>query len=146
MLAVTRQHTLAAAHRLYDYNGRCERLHGHNYRIEVTVSARGLNALGMVVDFADIKRQLLDALDQAWDHRTLLYDRDPLCAQLSAILDDGSICAVPFNPTAENMAAYLGEVFFPQVLRQSGLPQDLRVDSVAVHETEGSQARWSREA
>lgn len=144
MLQITREHVIAAAHRLYDYEGRCERLHGHNYRICVTLSAPQCNRLGMVADFADIKATLFGALDAAWDHRTLLYTKDPLCARLAAILDDGSLCAVPFNPTAENMATWLGEVFFPAVLRDSHMPQDLVIEAVVVHETEGSAACWSR--
>ncbi|MBQ9406617.1 MAG: 6-carboxytetrahydropterin synthase [Desulfovibrio sp.] len=144
MLQITRQHVISAAHRLYDYDGRCERLHGHNYRIEVTIGAPTLDRQGMVVDFAEIKKHLFGALDAAWDHRTLLYVHDPLCGHLSAVLDDASLCPVPFNPTAENMAAYLGEEFFPAVLRQADLSRVLTVDSVVVHETEGSSARWSR--
>lgn len=144
MMQITRAHSISAAHRLYDYDGRCERLHGHNYRIEATLSAPRLNRLGMVVDFAEVKKTLFEALDAAWDHRTLLFTQDPLCARLAAALDDDSLCPVPFNPTAENMAAYLGEEFFPAVLRQAGMPEELRVDAVVVHETEGSAARWSR--
>ncbi|MBO4301677.1 MAG: 6-carboxytetrahydropterin synthase [Desulfovibrio sp.] len=145
MLQITRDHVISAAHRLYDYDGRCERLHGHNYRIEVTLSAPALNRLGMVVDFAEIKKTLFAALDAAWDHRTLLYSKDPLCVHLAAVLDDASLCPVPFNPTAENMAAWLGEHLFPSAMREHGMPEGIRVDSVVVHETEGSAARWSRE-
>ena len=145
MLQITRKHVFAAAHRLYDYEGQCERLHGHNYRVEVTLSAAALNRLGMVMDFAEVKEVLFGALDACWDHRTLLFERDPLCGSLGALLADGSICPVPFNPTAENMAAYLGENLFPEVMRRRGL-DGVRLDAVTVHETDHSAARWSREA
>ncbi|MCR5562090.1 MAG: 6-carboxytetrahydropterin synthase [Desulfovibrio sp.] len=145
MISVTREHVIAAAHRLYDYNGRCERLHGHNYRIALTLDAPGLDALGMVADFSVIKKVLFAALDEEWDHRTLLYVKDPLCARLAAILDDGSIRPVPFNPTAENMAAWLGETFFPAVLRHAGMDAGVRPAAVRVHETDGSCALWSRD-
>ncbi|MBO4313331.1 MAG: 6-carboxytetrahydropterin synthase, partial [Desulfovibrio sp.] len=70
---------------------------------------------------------------------------DPLCAQLAAILDDGSIRPVPFNPTAENMAAWLGETFFPAVMRRAGMDARVRPAAVRVHETDGSCALWSRD-
>ncbi|MBQ9452645.1 MAG: 6-carboxytetrahydropterin synthase [Desulfovibrio sp.] len=144
MMQITREHVISSAHRLYDYDGRCERLHGHNYRIEATLSAPQVNRLGMIADFAEIKKILFGSLDAVWDHRTLLYTKDPLCAKLASVLDDDSLCPVPFNPTAENMAAYLGEEFFPSVIREAGMLEDLRIDKVVVHETDGSSACWSR--
>ena len=144
MIEITREHTIAAAHRLYEYGGRCERLHGHNYRIRVTLISERLNELGMVADFVDVKRILFGALDEAWDHRTLLFAEDPLCAHLSAVLDDDSLRAVPFNPTAENMAAYLAEDLFPRAMAAAGM-KDVRVSAVTVFETDHSLARWTTE-
>ena len=109
MISITREHVIAAAHRLFDYCGRCERLHGHNYRIRVTLTASAMNSLGMVVDFADVKKVLFGALDEAWDHRTLLFSEDPLCGHLQSVLDDDSLRPVPFNPTAENIARWCTE-------------------------------------
>lgn len=144
MLSVTREHSFAAAHRLFDYNGQCERLHGHNYGISITLSQPELDSLGMVLDFAEIKNILLTRLDEAWDHKTLLYDQDPLTQQLIDILEDGSVCALPFNPTAENMAQYLGETFFPDILKEKGFPPNLEVTKVTVHETKNNYATWTK--
>ncbi len=147
MMHITRRHCISAAHRLYDYGGRCERLHGHNYQICLTLSAPELDELGMVADFGEVKQLLFGALDEAWDHRTLLYDKDPLCARLQALLeDDGSICPVPFNPTAENMAAWLATDFFPAVLERTGLGRRVFVRRVTVYETENNCASWEKDA
>ena len=143
MISVTKKHTFSAAHRLYDYNGQCEHLHGHNYQVELTITKENLNSLGMIVDFADIKHILLHALDKEWDHKTLLYAKDPLSHKLAEILTDGSVCTVPFNPTAENMAAYLGTEFFPQILRKMNMPKDLKIVKVTIFETEHNSASWS---
>ncbi|MBQ7617863.1 MAG: 6-carboxytetrahydropterin synthase [Desulfovibrio sp.] len=145
MLSVTSRHYLCAAHRLYDYNGSCERLHGHNYLIELTIRGEKLNAQGMVIDFAIIKKILLSALDENWDHRTLLYDQDPLCSKLGALLDDGSVAPVPFNPTAENIAQYLGQNFFPRLLKEKNF-LGLEVVSVTVFETAKNSATWTIDA
>ena len=143
MLTVSKRHFLATAHRLYDYNGKCERLHGHNYLIEITVTQPKRDEQGMIIDFAELNNTLLKSLDLAWDHKTLLYKSDPLCAALSEILKDGSVVPVPFNPTAENMASYLGEKFFPTVIAEK-LPTTLEVIRVTVFETENNAAtpRW----
>ena len=142
MITVTKKHTISTAHRIYDYNGQCERLHGHNYQIVLTISAPSLNNLGMVIDFADIKTKIISALDQAWDHKTLLYEKDPLCDKLLQILDDGSVLPCPFNPTAENMAAYLGDNFFPKIIAKYFPNQGLEVKTVTVFETQDNLATW----
>jgi len=142
MMEITREHVISAAHRLYEYGGRCERLHGHNYRILVTLTADKMNELGMVVDFVEVKRVLFGTLEEAWYHPTLLLEADPLARQLSDILDDGSVRVVPFNPTAENMAAYLAQTLFPKAMAAAGM-SGVRVSRVTVYETDGSSACWS---
>ena len=144
MLSITRRHTISLAHRLYDYEGKCERLHGHNYVIELTLTRTSLDALGMIVDFTRIKKVLLQTLDAAWDHRTLLYQKDPLSSALADILTDGSVCRVEFNPTAENMAQYLGATFFPKVLHDHFPDEDLAVTRITVYETPDNSATWER--
>jgi 6-pyruvoyltetrahydropterin/6-carboxytetrahydropterin synthase len=69
MFDVRVEKTIACAHRLFDYNGPCEELHGHNYRIEVTYSGRELDRFGMLVDFTDVKKvfhAVLDGLDHKY--------------------------------------------------------------------------------
>lgn len=72
----------SAAHSLKGQGGKCEEVHGHNYRVEVAIGARRLRGVGMVADFVEVRRRLDSILP---DHRMLneIYD---------------------FNPTAENLA------------------------------------------
>ncbi|MDO4839463.1 MAG: 6-carboxytetrahydropterin synthase [Desulfovibrionaceae bacterium] len=142
MIHITCRHSIAIAHRIFEYDGSCERLHGHNYRIEIGISAGALDSLGMIADFRVVKKTLYQALDEAWDHRTLLQDKDPLCASLQKILTDGSVCPVPFNPTAENMAAYLATSLFPDALEKAGMGT-LKVCFVTVFETDKNSATWT---
>lgn len=144
MIHITCRHSIAIAHRIFEYDGSCERLHGHNYRIEIDISAGKLDSLGMIADFRLVKKTLYQALDEAWDHRTLLQDKDPLCTPLQKLLTDGSVCPVPFNPTAENMAAYLATRLFPDALAKAGM-DDLTVCSVTVYETDKNSATWTRD-
>ena len=76
--------------------------------------------------------------------RTLLFSEDPLCGHLQSVLDDDSLRPVPFNPTAENMAAHLGTALFPEAMARAGM-EGVAVAAVTVYETDTSWATWSAE-
>ena len=85
MYYVTKTIEISAAHRLtLDYESKCTAIHGHNWIVTVYCRARELNANGMVTDFTDIKRRVMEPLDHSF-------------------LND----VVPFNPTAENLARWI---------------------------------------
>ena len=90
MFEVRVEKTIACAHRLFGYDGPCEALHGHNYRIEVAYVGRELDQFGMLVDFTDVKKAFYAVLETL-DH-TYLNDL-PHFRDLS--------------PSAENIAAYV---------------------------------------
>ena len=90
MFEVSVEKTVACAHRLFGYNGPCEALHGHNYRVIVTYSGDQLDEFGMLVDFTDIKKVFHAALDII-DH-TYLNDL-PMFRDVS--------------PSAENIARFI---------------------------------------
>jgi 6-pyruvoyltetrahydropterin/6-carboxytetrahydropterin synthase len=75
----------SAAHFLKDYKGKCEKVHGHTFHVEVAVDVRELDPTGIGIDFTEIKRALAATLP---DH---------------ALLND----VFPFNPSAENIARHL---------------------------------------
>ena len=114
MIIATRYHDISCGHRVVGHESKCRFLHGHNYRIHFHVQG-SLDHIGRVLDFSVIKATLCRWLEESWDHKMLMWEKDPL---LSAMLelDAGSICVVPFNPTAENMAQYLVEVIGPRLL------------------------------
>ena len=90
MFEVRVEKTIAAAHRLFDYDGPCEALHGHNYRIEVAYTGTELDRFGMLVDFTEIKKAFHAVLDTL-DHTYL--NELPAFQGLS--------------PSAENIAAHI---------------------------------------
>jgi 6-pyruvoyltetrahydropterin/6-carboxytetrahydropterin synthase len=97
-------------HRVYGHESKCSNLHGHNYKFVIhAIAKEGLDSVGRVVDFSEIKSVLCEWLEFNWDHKTLLYHIDPLSQTLSYLQaqDSGSglnIVDVVFNPTAENIA------------------------------------------
>jgi 6-pyruvoyltetrahydropterin/6-carboxytetrahydropterin synthase len=70
MFTVFKDFTFAAAHAIRGHAGGCENLHGHNYRVRVHAAAAELDALGMVVDFADLKAAIAETLGR-FDHRVI---------------------------------------------------------------------------
>lgn len=89
---VFKETDFAAAHFLREYHGKCENLHGHNYRVRVYVGADELDSEGMVVDFVELKRAMLQVLERL-DHRNI-NDIPPFDA---------------LNSTSEHLARYIAE-------------------------------------
>lgn len=109
--------SFSAAHSLRGYQGDCERLHGHNYRVEVVVISDALDAVGIVMDFRDLKQALKGVLKEL-DHQYL--NELPFFAAC--------------NPSAENIAAHV----FGRL--QALVPSPARLHEVAVWENESSCA------
>lgn len=95
-----------AAHRIRGHPGKCAYLHGHTYRLELTVSAPGLDGMGMVMDFDDLERLVRKAVLDGWDHATLLAAGDPLAAAIASVQAEAPerVVELPGPPTAEVMA------------------------------------------
>ena len=136
MILASRYHDISCGHRVVGHENKCRHLHGHNYRIIFNCASLGnkkLDSVGRVIDFGVIKERLCQWLEDNWDHKFLMWEKDPLVPNLQAIhemmdpttksyLNDfaDSFVYVPFNPTAENMAIYLVEVVGPQQLEGTG--------------------------
>jgi len=110
-MKVERQIEICCAHRLFDYNGKCENLHGHNYIVTLSLENyepfKGDRNGGMFIDFAILK-EFLKAVDEAWDHKTMLYHLDPLADYL--IKAGMKVVLCKHNPTAENMVYMIAEM------------------------------------
>lgn len=118
---VTRYHDISMGHRVHGHESKCAFLHGHNYRIFFTCTAPELDSVGRIIDFGVIKEVLCSWLEENWDHKFLLWEKDdstlPLILGLrtvnegfgeySRILKKLGIVKVSFNPTAENMGEFL---------------------------------------
>jgi 6-pyruvoyltetrahydropterin/6-carboxytetrahydropterin synthase len=119
MFEVTIEETFAAGHALRNYRGKCENVHGHNYRCQVTVEGEQLDEVGLLVDFVELKRvvhSVLDRLDHVW-----LNDFPPFNT---------------INPSAENIAKYI----YDEVLAGLGKRDGVRLAYVKLWETDTSSA------
>lgn len=102
MYTVTRRIEFCYGHRLLDYSGKCRYLHGHNGVAVVTAAAEELDSRGMVIDFADLKKDISGWIDEHLDHRMLLRQDDPILPLLREFGEP--VFAMDTNPTAENIA------------------------------------------
>lgn len=123
-ITASRYHDISAGHRVYQHESKCAHLHGHNYRIHFEVEAMSgaanhLDSIGRVIDFSVIKAQLCMWLEDNWDHKFLVWKDDPW-AKMLCMLDEATV-VVPFNPTAENMGAYLLFDVAPPLLAPLGV-------------------------
>jgi len=109
----------SAGHQLKGYKGKCEGLHGHNFKVELTVSGESLDKLGLLVDFKTLKQDLARLLEKL-DHK-LLNRVAPFNRQ---------------NPSAENLAKYIFEKFAAK------LPSGVELEEVWVWESEQAGAYY----
>jgi 6-pyruvoyltetrahydropterin/6-carboxytetrahydropterin synthase len=110
----------AAGHALRNYHGRCENVHGHNYRVQVTLAGPELDAAGLLVDFVEIKKVMHAVVDRM-DHQ-FLNDLPPFDA---------------INPSAENMAKYICDEIGRQMPAGSA-----RIAAVKLWETDTASATY----
>ena len=110
----------ASAHQLREYKGKCENLHGHNWRVMVRVKGERLDATGMLLDFGVLKRLVKETLDEL-DHK-FLNETPPFDS---------------INPTSENLAHHLFRVIGKR------LPAGVNVHDITVWESEKCAAIYS---
>lgn len=117
--------SFSAAHYLEGYKGACAAMHGHNWDVELHLTAKNVRELGLVVDFKDVKRAIKKVLS-ALDH-----------AVLNRVLPEG------LNPTAENLAEYLYSKF-KEVFQVQEKQNVFKVEKVCVWENRNACAEYYR--
>lgn len=119
-ITAERYHDISLGHRVVRHESKCRHLHGHNYRIHFVCTAPQTDSIGRVIDFGVIKVLLCQWLEDHWDHKMMIWEKDPILPELQRLVKE-DLVVVPFNPTAEAMACYLVEVIGPQQLGQTGV-------------------------
>jgi len=125
MFELTINVNFEAAHYINNYSGKCSRLHGHNWKVEVNIYGSQLDELGMLIDFRDVKAAV----------NKIMVKLDHYC--LNEIEPFSTI-----NPTAENIAKYIYE----QLRETREFDQNVKLRSVKVWESLNSAAAYSQEA
>ncbi len=134
--------TFDAAHRILGHPGKCGHLHGHTYRLDVTIGSDRLDALGMVIDFDDLRALVRKAVLDRWDHATLLAERDPLASAIAAAQAEAPerVVRLTQNPTVEVLTREAWEA-----IRQA-LPSEITLQRVRIEETPGCSSELTSDS
>jgi 6-pyruvoyltetrahydropterin/6-carboxytetrahydropterin synthase len=141
-IRITKQFSFETGHALYGYDGKCKNVHGHSYKLNVTVIGTPITdannvKFGMVIDFGDLKKIVKSEIVDKFDHATVFNQNTPHI-ELAKELEkrDHNVILVDYQPTSENMV-----IDFAQKIKKN-LPSHVQLHSLKLQETDSSFAEW----
>ena len=141
-IRITKQFTFETGHALYGYDGKCRNVHGHSYKLFVTVIGEPIAdsshvKFGMVIDFSDLKKIVKEEIVDVFDHATVFNKNTPHVELAKELSDRGhSVLLVDYQPTSEMMV-----IDFAEKIKQR-LPKQTQLFSLRLQETATSYAEW----
>ncbi|MCL3780207.1 6-carboxytetrahydropterin synthase QueD [Prolixibacteraceae bacterium JC049] len=140
-IRLTKQYDFEMAHALYNYDGRCRNVHGHSYKLSVTIIGEPLKddthpKNGMVMDFGDLKKIVQEDIVDSLDHALVTYKDAPQDKLLELGVMYERYHVFDFQPTSENLVIYIAEQI------QKALPERVQLHSIRLNETTSSFAEW----
>jgi 6-pyruvoyltetrahydropterin/6-carboxytetrahydropterin synthase len=145
VIRLTKIFTFETAHALWGYDGKCKNIHGHSYKLYVTVKGEPCDDShnvknGMVMDFGDLKSVVKTSIIYPLDHAILLNAKSEHKKLGEELLKEGhKVIFTDYQPTCENMLLdFAGKI-------QSQLPEDILLAKLKLYETETSYGEWIRE-
>lgn len=141
-IRITKKFEFEAGHALFGYDGKCKNLHGHSYKLFVTVIGEPIHDTdnvknGMVIDFGDLKKIVKNEIIEIFDHAMVFNAKSPHLEVAQELKNKGhQIILVDYQPTSENMV-----IDFAQRIQQY-LPENISLFSLRLQETESSYAEW----
>ena len=141
-IRITKQFSFETGHALYGYDGKCRNVHGHSYKLNVTVIGQPISdtthvKLGMVIDFSDLKVIVKNKIVDVFDHATVFNKNTPHVELAKELSDRGhNVLLVDYQPTSEMMI-----IDFANVIKQE-LPSHIKLHSLKLQETDSSYAQW----
>ncbi|WP_299798967.1 6-carboxytetrahydropterin synthase [uncultured Maribacter sp.] len=141
-IRITKQFNFETGHALYGYDGKCRNVHGHSYKLSVTVIGRPITdtshvKLGMVIDFGDLKKIVKEDIVDVFDHATVFNKNTPHVELAKELTDRGhNVILADYQPTSENMV-----IDFAAKIK-SRLPENISLFSLKLQETDTSFAEW----
>ena len=139
---LTKEFTFETGHALYGYDGKCRNVHGHSYKLAVTVIGTPIDELGhvkhgMVIDFGDLKKIIKEEIVDPFDHATVFNKNTPHVELAKELSDRGhDVILVDYQPTSEMMI-----IDFADKIKRR-LPSNIALHTLRLRETETSYAEW----
>ena len=141
-IRITKQFSFETGHALYGYDGKCRNVHGHSYKLSVTVIGTPISdsnnvKFGMVIDFGDLKRIVKSEIVDVFDHATVFNKNTPHVELAKELSDRGhNVLLVDYQPTSEMMV-----IDFAEKIKKH-LPENINLFSLKLQETDTSFAEW----
>lgn len=141
-IRITKQFSFETGHALYGYDGKCRNVHGHSYKLSVTVIGEPNSnsehvKYGMVIDFKDLKKIVKEEIVDVFDHATVFNKNTPHVELANQLAESGhNVLLVEYQPTSEMMVIDFSEKISVR------LPQNIKLHSLKLQETESSYAEW----
>lgn len=141
-IRITKKFAFETGHALYGYDGKCKNVHGHSYKLSVTVIGQPISdstnvKYGMVIDFGDLKKIVKEEIVDRFDHATIFNKNTPHIELAKELMDRGHIIILAdYQPTSENMV-----IDFAAKIK-ARLPKNIKLHSLKLQETETSFAEW----
>lgn len=141
-IRITKIFSFETGHALYGYDGKCRNVHGHSYKLYVTVIGSPIEdkknvKYGMVIDFSDLKKIVKEEIVDVFDHATVFNKNTPHVELAKELSDrDHSVLLVDYQPTSEMMVSDFSEKI------KKRLPQNIKLFSLRLQETDTSYAEW----
>ncbi|HEY9184462.1 MAG TPA: 6-carboxytetrahydropterin synthase [Salegentibacter sp.] len=141
-IRITKQFNFETGHALYGYDGKCRNVHGHSYKLNVTVIGEPITdqsdvKFGMVIDFGDLKKIVKSEIVDKFDHATVFNKNTPHIELAQELKNrDHHVILVDYQPTSENMIIDFAEKI------KNHLPGHIQLHSLKLQETESSFAEW----
>lgn len=140
-IRVTKEFTFDCAHALYNYNGLCRNIHGHTYKLLVTVKGtidedESSPSYGMIIDFSVLKKLVKKYIVDVYDHSLVVNEKLKFPVEFTAYQDKGKYIEFDGQATCENMV-----IKFASILKGI-LPKSCSLFSVKLYETPTSYAEW----
>ena len=142
IIRITKQFNFETGHALYGYDGKCRNVHGHSYKLSVTVIGRPITdtshvKLGMVIDFGDLKKIVKEEIVDQFDHATVFNKNTPHVELAKELTDRGhNVILADYQPTSENMVIDFAKRIGAR------LPENISLHSLRLQETDTSFAEW----
>lgn len=141
-IRITKQFDFETGHALYGYDGKCKNVHGHSYKLSVTVIGTPISdstnvKFGMVIDFGDLKKIVLSEIVDKFDHATVFNKNTPHIELAIELEKRGhSVILVDYQPTSEMMLIDFADKI------EKRLPKNIKLHSLKLQETGTSHAEW----
>lgn len=141
-IRITKQFSFETGHALYGYDGKCKNVHGHSYRLDVTVIGKPISdntnvKFGMVIDFSDLKKIVKEEIVNVFDHATVFNKNTPHIELAKELATRGhNVLLVDYQPTSEMMV-----IDFADKIKRR-LPNNIKLHSLKLQETATSYAEW----